>query len=52
MGRTLKRRRGHGWHGGCPAGDMPAVAVASLAWFGEFSFRIFVMKILSSMLSR
>jgi len=24
---TLKRRRGHGWRGGCPAADMPAEAV-------------------------
>ena len=33
---TLKRRRGHGWRGGCPAADMPAVAVASLVWLGKF----------------
>jgi len=38
---TLKRRRGHGWRGDCPAADMPAVAVASLAWFGEFCFLLF-----------
>jgi len=35
---TLKRRRGHGWRGGCAAADMPAAAAASLAWLGARFF--------------
>jgi len=34
--RTLKRRRGYGWHGGCLAAGMTAKRIASGRWLGEF----------------